>query len=132
MSTTQNRRDTHFILLQMKLLFVWTLFASYAFPFVEALKLFQQPWRADAVPNPMKDPASCGRPKDILHSAVCDPDHIMSTVAQNVVEEFMNNATAAEFAAVLLNRIDTSPYNSDVDEAMKRTAMKMHDAVSIS
>ncbi|CAN0174140.1 unnamed protein product, partial [Ectocarpus fasciculatus] len=83
-------------------------------------------WTVAAIPNPMKDPTACGRP-GIEHSAVCDPEKVMSTAAQDIVEDAINNATSAEIATVLIPHMDTSNYHSDIDETAKRMAMQLHD-----
>ena len=87
-------------------------------------------WSTESFPNPMKDPSACGRP-GISHSAVCDPEKVMSATAQDIVEYAINNVTSAEIAAVLIPHMDTSKYHSDIDETAKGMAMNLHNTVSI-
>lgn len=60
---------------------------------------------------------------------MCDPEKVMSTAAQDIVEDAINNATSAEIATVLIPHMDTSNYHSDIDETAKRMAMQLHDTV---
>ena len=96
---------------------------------VHALSIWPaKKWTAEAMPNPMTDPAGCGR-GGVKHSAVCDPDLVMPTKDQDVVEEAIGNATHAEIAAVLVNHMDLSRYGNDVDDAARGLAMSLHDTV---
>jgi hypothetical protein len=83
------------------------------------------------LPNPMEDPAGCGR-DGVAHSAVCDPARLMPADRQEAVEQAIGNATSAEIAVVLVERMPSvGPGSSerDIDSAAKQTAMQLHDAV---
>ena len=53
-------------------------------------------WTPGTYPNPDLDPASCGRPKGMARSWVCDPDGILSVESANVVEGVIKKILAGE------------------------------------
>lgn len=87
-------------------------------------------WTVESMPNPMTDPEACGR-DNVKHSAVCDPERIMSATGQAVVEELINNATSIEIAAVLMHYMDISVYRNDVDVAAEKLATGLHNKVQL-
>ena len=53
------------------------------------------------LPNPMKNPAACGRP-NIPRSQICDPDEMLSKESKDVVEGYINAITKAEVAVAIV------------------------------
>lgn len=43
-------------------------------------------WSPETLPNPWNDPEQCGRPSGVEHSWLCDPEHLIGTNEQNVIE----------------------------------------------
>jgi hypothetical protein len=89
-------------------------------------------WNPKNLANPMKNPEKCGR-TGVLHSAICDPDHIMTEAGKNVLEQVINNASSAEIAVTIIRGIDLEFFHSnDVDSAARLFAQGIHDSVSFS
>lgn len=86
------------------------------------------PWGVENIPNPMKDPAACGR-ATVTQSAICDPDRLMKQSSQDAVEEVINNITSVEVAVLLVQHMDLSLYRGDVDRTAQEMAIKIHDTV---
>ena len=95
-------------------------------------------WSIHEFPNPMTNPKACGR-EGVGHSAICDPDRIMSIEGGNALEMIINNVTEAsgqsnaphsvEVGIALVQAIDLALYGSDIDVAAKKFAMGVHNKV---
>eukprot|EP00906_Rhabdomonas_costata_P025499 RCo036455 len=94
------------------------------------------PWRAEAIPDPTKDPVGCGRPAG-SKSWICDPDHLLSPAGADAVElalqDIHTNVTRKcgdthqgyEVAVGIVQRMDTEEQN--IPDATKRFAQRLHN-----
>ena len=79
------------------------------------------------LPNPMKNPAACGRP-NIPRSQICDPDEMLSKESKDVVEGYINAITKAEVAVAIVNSMAPAFIGvDDVDTATRRFSMQLHN-----
>ena len=87
-------------------------------------------WTPNGFPNPLKNPDKCGR-SGVLHSAICDPDHIMPEAGKNIIEQLIVNASSAELAVVIIRSMDLKYFESgDIDDAARIFAKAVHNNVS--
>lgn len=83
------------------------------------------------LPNPMKDPAQCGRP-NVPRSQICDPDEMLKKESKDVVEGYINAITKAEVAVAIVNSMSSAFIGvDDLDTATRRFAMQLHNAWGI-
>ena len=81
------------------------------------------------MPNPMKDPAGCGRP-NVKSSAICDPENILTKDNKDVIEGFINAVptTTAQIAVVIIRSMDTKFVgSSSIEDATEKFARSLHD-----
>eukprot|EP00906_Rhabdomonas_costata_P025500 RCo036456 len=94
------------------------------------------PWRAEAIPDPTKDPVGCGRPAG-SKSWICDPDRLLSPAGAHAIEQALQeihvNVTRMcgdtpqgyEVAVGLVRRMITG--GEDIPEATRRFARELHN-----
>jgi uncharacterized membrane protein YgcG len=58
------------------------------------------------IPNPMTNPQECNR--NVAHSAVCDPNKLLSLEGANVIEGEINEIKTAEVAVLIIKKMDPS------------------------
>jgi len=79
------------------------------------------------LPNPMRDPAGCGRP-NVPRSQICDPDDMLKKESKDVVEGYINAITKAEVAVAIVNSMSSAFVGvDDLDTATRRFAMQLHN-----
>ena len=80
------------------------------------------------VPNPMLNPAACGRP-DVPRSAICDPALFLKKENKDVIEGFINAAVGVQISVVVIDEMRTNYIGSDdIMVASERFARTLHDA----
>ena len=79
------------------------------------------------VPNPMLNPAACGRP-DVPRSAICDPALLLKKENKDVIEGFINAAVGVQISVVVIDEMKSRFIGSDdIMEASERFARTLHD-----
>lgn len=80
------------------------------------------------VPNPMLNPAQCGRP-GVKTSAICDPENIMKKEQKDVIEGFINAVPNAQIAVVLVQLMSPTFIGQlSLEEAGEKFARALHDS----
>ena len=64
------------------------------------------------VPNPMINPAACGRP-GVTKSAVCDPAFLLSKESKDVIEGYINAVVGAQISVVVIDQMKADFIGSD-------------------
>lgn len=78
------------------------------------------------IPNPNKDPLSCGR-RDVAKSAVCDPDNKLTKDAKDEIEGFINQITNAQLAVAVIDKMSIGT-GADIDASAEKFARTLHDS----
>lgn len=79
-------------------------------------------------PNPMTDPATCGRP-GVAHSVICDADDILTKKEKDAIEGRVMEAEKngrVQFGVAILNTMHV--LESRIDEEAKKYATSLHDS----
>lgn len=81
------------------------------------------------IPNPMTDPASCGR-SQVAKTSICDPDALVSDADKNIIEGYINSLSRAQIAVAIIYKINYNGLNSKDDntmEAAKYFSTELHN-----
>jgi uncharacterized membrane protein YgcG len=83
------------------------------------------------IPNPMTNPAACGRP-NVAHSAVCDPDSYIKSDKLDEIEGYINAISLVEVAVVIIKQMDLYSANTvNIDTAAEYYARGLHDRYGV-
>jgi uncharacterized protein len=79
------------------------------------------------VPNPLINPAACGRP-DVSKSVICDPSRLLKKESKDVIEGYINAITGAQLAVVIIDEMSYRFKGSeDIELASERFARSLHN-----
>lgn len=74
--------------------------------------------RVSEIPNPLTDPASCGR-SQVARTSVCDPDALVSDADKDIIEGYINSLSRAQIAVAIIYKINHDGLNSKDDNTME-------------
>jgi uncharacterized membrane protein YgcG len=84
----------------------------------------------EEIPNPMANPAECGRP-GVAASAICDPDNLLSKQNKDDIESKINALhSTAELAVVIIDQMKSESswsFFRSIDSMTEKFARGLHD-----
>jgi uncharacterized membrane protein YgcG len=83
-------------------------------------------WKLSDLPNPMIDPAKCGRGA-VPRSSVCDCDHILTKSQQDEIEGHINFIKEGEVAVSVIHQMDLVGTGYSIEKGSEVFARGLHD-----